>query len=138
MFKFSLFDNRTSASQRISKNGEAIVRSYDYSEPYFASLAVDNQVYNVVEGVAGWRFVITGILVASNKSIVGDKTVDIYEATTIDGATHEKEILTLDMVRSERFYLPLTNVAARNGRYINAHADDSTFTVTVFGFRVPA
>lgn len=138
MFKFSLFDSVNNTSQKVSSNGEAITRVYDYSEPYFKSLSVDNDVYNVVEGVAGWRFVITGILVASSKAITNEKTVHIYEAITADSSDHETLILTLDMVKNERVYLPLTHVATKNGRHINAHADDSVFNITVFGYKVPA
>jgi len=137
-FPFTLIDPQTGCAQSVSSGGEAITRTKEYSSAYYASLSVDNDVYNVIKGEVGQRFVMTGMLVTSSKAIVGDATVHIYEATTMDSDAHETEILNLDMVKSERVYLPINNVATQDGRHINAHADDSVFNITIFGYYVGA
>lgn len=137
-FPVTIRDPQTTAGQSVSGNGETIVRAYDYSAPHYVKLTIDDQVYNVVKGQVGRRFVMAGILIATSKAIVGDKTVQIYESLTADSGVHDTDILSIDMVKSERIYLPVTNVSTQASRHINANCDDSEVDITIFGYYIPS
>ena len=97
----------------VTPNGEFITGNREYSEPHYALLDSAGDVFNLVTGKAKLRFVITGILIGTSKSIVGEKTVQIYESLSSDSSVHDKDILTLDMAKSERIYIPLVNSASQ-------------------------
>lgn len=138
MFPVNIRDPGTGSGQRVSKNGEAVIGGLDYSEPYYMQLAIDDQVYNVVPGKPGKRFEMTGILIATTRNIVSEKLVEIYEATTPSSGVKAKDILSMDMIKSEKIYVPLINVASENGRSINANAEDSEVNITIFGYYIKA
>lgn len=137
-FPFSLTDRSTGDSQRVSVNGEAVTASREYTEPYYVRLSVDDQIYNVVPGKVGRRFVQTAILIAASKAIVGDKTVQIYESLFPDSGAHDKDILQVDVSKNEKLALTIDNSATQNGRSINANCDDSEIDITIWGYYVDA
>jgi hypothetical protein len=138
MFPIVIRDPGTGTGQRVTTNGESVTGLLGYSEPYYSRLEIDDQVYNVVPGLAGRRFLMTGILIATTRNIVGEKQVDLYESLLATTDIHDKDILIIDMQKSERVYLPLVNVATQEGRHINAHAEDSEVDITIFGYYVRA
>lgn len=121
----------------VSENGELITGAYDYSAPHYVRTTVDDQVYNVVTAKAGHRFIVTGILIATSKAITGTATISLYEALAADTATAEKDILAIDMIKEDRLYLNLFNVASGAVKYINITASDSQVDCTVFGYYIP-
>lgn len=138
MFPCTIRDPGTGSGQRVTKNGEAVTGNLEYSEPYHVQLAVDDQIYNVVPGLAGQRFAMTGILVATARNITGEKLIELYESLSTSSGVKDKEILNIDMVKSDRIYIPLVNVSTQNGRNINANAEDSEVDITVFGYYINA
>lgn len=123
-------------SVKVTENGELVVGSLEYSSPYYVRTLADATVYNIVPAAAENRFIITGILVATSKAIVGTATIDIYEAESGETATESRSILTIDMIKEDRLYLNLFNVATDGVRYINIAATDSEVDCTVFGYYV--
>lgn len=124
-------------SAKVNKNGELVVGSFDYSTPFYVRTTVDNQVYNIVPALAESRFVFTGILIGTSKAIVGAATIVLYEATSAATATASRDILTVDMIKEDRLYLNLFNVATDGVKYINIKASDSEVDCTVFGYYAP-
>jgi len=124
-------------SAKVSSNGELIVGSLEYSAPYYVRTLVDDQAYNVVTAMADCRFIVTGILIATSKAITGTATISIYEASSAETTTSDRDILTIDMVKEDRLYLNLFNVSTDSVRYINIKASDSQVDCTVFGYYAP-
>ncbi|MEN8171416.1 MAG: hypothetical protein ABFS03_00900 [Chloroflexota bacterium] len=123
---------------KVNDRGELITAAIDFSEPYYVQTTVDNQAYNLITALAGKRFVVTGILIATNKNIVGTATVEIYGTDSADTVTVQTPVLVLDMLKEDRLYLNLFNVATKPGQYINIKATDSQVDCTIFGYYVDA
>jgi hypothetical protein len=138
MFPVNIRDPGNGNGQRVTPNGESVTGLLSYSLPYYVKLETALQVYNVIPGQAGKVFLMTGILVATTRNIVGEIAVNIYESLSVDSGVHDKDILTMDIQKSERVYLPLVNVATQEGRYINADAEDAEVAITIFGYYVNA
>ena len=122
---------------KVTTRGELVVGSYDYSNPYYVRTLVDDQAYNVVTAKAGHRFIVTGVLISTSKNIVGTATIVLYEALSAETTVVDTDILTIDMVKEDRIYLNLFNVATSTSTYINIKATDSQVDCTVFGYYVP-
>ena len=121
----------------VSSNGELVTGAFDYSSPYYVRTLVDDQAYNVVTAKADNRFVVTGLLIATSKAIVGTATIVLYEATSAETTTASRDILTIDMIKEDRLYLNLFNVSTDGVQYINIKATDSQVDCTVFGYYAP-
>lgn len=121
---------------KVTDSGELVVGALEYSSPFYVRTAADNQVYNLVPVISQRRFVVTGILVATSKAIVGTATITLYEAEENNTATASRGILTLDMIKEDRLYLNLFNMATDGAKYINITATDSEVDCTVFGYYI--
>jgi hypothetical protein len=123
---------------RITKNGEAVVGQLEYSEPYTAALAVDDQVYNVAPAITGKRFVITAAIVGAGRDVSTDTAIVVYEALSEDTQTINKLIWAGDLDKGGIIAMTGLNVATQSTRWINAYCDDNTVGVTLFGYYVDA
>jgi hypothetical protein len=135
-FPVTIRDPGTLSGARTTKNGEVVVAALEYSMPYFVKLTVDNVIYNIVPAKVGKCFISTGLFVSTSKSIVGEKTVEIYESLAADSGIHETDIFSADMVKNERVVIPLANATTESTRYINANCDDSDVSITIWGYYV--
>jgi len=129
------YDNK---GARVTSNGELVVGTLDYSEPYYVELGVDNQVYNIVPAVSAKRFIMVGILLGADRNVTTDTSIQIYEATAADttAVNASRSILTIDLNKGEHTYLNLINVATDGVKYINGVCDDDDVDVTIFGYYV--
>ena len=138
MFPIIIRDPVTGAGTRVSGNGELVTAAFVYSMPYYVKIEVPAIAYNIVPAKIGKRFVSTGMLVATSKNLVAEKTVEIYEALAADSTDHNKDILSIDMLKSERLPIPLDNAATESTRWINATCDGNDVSITIWGYYVNA
>lgn len=138
MFPVTHRDPGTSKGVKVTDNNELVVAALDYSIPYYVKITAPDTVYNVVPAVTGKRFVSTGMLIATSKNLSTEKTIEIYEALQDDDADHAKDIISVDMLKSERLPVPLQNAATESTRNINAICDGNDVSITIWGYYVNA
>jgi len=122
-------------SAKVTKNGELVVGTLEYSAPYYKRLDVDNQIYNVVPLKAGKRFITVGMLIAASRAVSTDTSIHIYESTSSEGTT-SLDILKVDLNKGEHTYLNLINLVTSGAVWINATCDDDDVDLTIFGYYV--
>ena len=118
---------------KVTPNGEIVTGSLQYSSPFYKKLEVDDQVYNIVPLVSERQFVIVGILLAADRNVTTDTHVELYESTSPSGVS-SKDILQVDLLKTETLYMNLINVSTDGTKYINATCDDNNVDVTLFGY----
>ena len=135
-FPITIRDPGTLSGTRVTKNGEIVIGSLDYDEPYAVSLAVDGQVYNVVPAITGKRFVITGAVVSAGRDVTTDTVVVVYEALANNTNTIDKLIWSGTLNKGGILPLSGLNMATQSTRWVNAYCDDNTVDITLFGYYV--
>lgn len=139
-----LEDGKGSSSQvKVTKDGELITRVFDYSDSNSVTLDVANQAFNLFGPVSDSNFIITGIIISSNKDItVNGSLVQIYEADSPDDLPGTKDRLPINILKNAT--IPITPLLGKinMGKYLNAKHDDASpnaeVFVTVFGYYIPA
>lgn len=137
-FPVTIRDPGTLSGARVSKNGELVNSSIDYSAPYYVKITVADDIYNIVPAIPEKRFVSTGMLIASSKNLAAEKTVEIYESLSADSEVHAKDIISMDMLKNERVPIPLEHAATESTRWINANCDGNDVSITIWGYYVDA
>ncbi len=122
---------------RVTKRGELIVGSLDYSEPYYRELPQKDFIYNIVPAVVNQQFVITGIIVSSAKNVSADTVVDIFQSRTENGAI-EFPLFTFTILKNTTIPISGLRVITKTTRWINVSADDRTINITILGYYVSA
>ncbi len=135
---FSLHDDQTSAIATVTKNGALIVAPIKYSTAYYIS--VNSLVaLEIVPAEVKYNFIITGVLIASDKSFgtsTTAETITLYEASPSDLATNLKTIFKLDMLRNDRLVATDMNLLTSKSVSIVAIATDVNVDVTLAGYFV--
>jgi hypothetical protein len=123
---------------KVSPAGELVTAPYEYSEPVFINLAVDDQGYTFFKPLTSQRFVITDIIAFADKNVTTDCIIDIYEADAEDSATIAKSILKLDLLKQDKIVLTGLNfITSDGGKFVNGKTDDNNALVTIAGYYVP-
>lgn len=127
-----LKDPKNGHRAAISEQGELVIAPISYSSAITKTLAVDNQAYNFVKAKAGFRIVITSILIYANKAVgATDATVEIFESNAINSATVSKSILNVEMLKQTTLSLTGLNLVTSEGIFLNAKTDDNSVFVTL-------
>lgn len=137
-FPVTIRDPSTLNGARVTKNGEMPTGALNYSMPYYVKITIADDIYNVVPAETGKRFVSTGMLIATSKNLVGEKTIEVYESLASDSGAHNKDIISVDMLKNERIPIPLRNAATESTKYINANCDGNDVSITIWGYYVNA
>lgn len=123
----------------VTENGELIVGSLAYSDPYYQLLAVADTGVEVVPAVTSRCFVITGVLIASTKNFASAtvaETVTIYEANPADITTNTKTVFQIDLLRNDRLVAFSLNLRVSSTKTLVAIATDAEVNVTLAGYYV--
>lgn len=137
-FPITIRDPGTLSGLRVTKNGEMPTAALSYSAPYYVKITVADEIYNIVPAITGKRFVSTGMLIATSKNLVGEKTIEVYESLGAGSGDHATDILSVDMLKNERIPIPLRNAATESTRWINANCDGNDISITIWGYYVNA
>ena len=119
----------------VNTHGELVVGKTDHSTPYSASRSTAG-VSNIVNLKTNFRFIITYLVVASDKTNV-ESQVYVYETKTIDGdyTTAENFILRGGMVRNDRIILSDLDLKTLPSRFVNIETDNTALIdITIMGY----
>ena len=123
---------------KFTENGEVVVAPFEYSDPIFQLLDVNDQVYNFFRPKPGEQLIITGITVSANRNVTTQTQVDIYEATSDSSATITKQIRRLDIAKLDKWIEQGIQEEVSRGAFVNAKADDDDALCTISGYYIPA
>ena len=129
----------TGTTATITSRGELVVGNIAHSSSYSVEATVINTAYNFVGPLAGKRFVITDILLASDRNIGNNGAdIDVYEATASDSITVSKEILGMELLKNSFRDLTGLNLIASEGVWVNVKTNDNNIFATLMGYYVTA
>ena len=120
-------------------NGQIVIAPLKYSGTKFNNMDLVDTAYNFHEPRAGKRFVITGMIVATNRSVgANGAVIEFYEASAVDSTTVDKTILRLDMVKNDILPIVDANFILTEGVFLNGKTDDDDVLATIAGYEVDA
>ena len=134
-------DKSNKNTVRITDDGQLVVAPISYSFPYYISVATPATAFEVVGGKTGKRFVITGLLIASDKTFASSttsETVTIYEATPNDLDTLLETIFKVDLLRNDRLVATGLNLVTNKAKSLVASTPTSAAVdITLAGYYIP-
>lgn len=129
----------TSVGARVTARGVLVVGPLEFSSSTSVTADVINTAYNLVEPQAGKIYIITAILLTSNKNVgAGNATVVLYEADSATSTTSTKDILNIEMVKSTARDLTGISLAVTVGKWVNIKTDDDDIFCTLLGYYADA
>lgn len=124
-----------------TSRGELVINRFDYSTAYTASATVINTGYNIIEPKTGQRFVVTSMVIATDRNVgaTNGALINIYEANSDSSTTSIKDLIptNLELVKQQRIVLDL-NMIITEGVWVNLKTDDNNVSATIYGYYVPA
>jgi len=120
---------------KVSPQGEILTRQLKFGVGQFQALDTIDTAFNFFVARAHERFVITGILINTNKDIgVNGATFDLYESSSTSSTTIDKQLARVNILKNDTVTIPGTFVAVTEGKFLNGKTDDATVNVTVGGY----
>ena len=132
--------SKTKNSALVTEYGQLVTAPISYSTPHYVDVAVLNTTYEIVEGKTGKQFVITSLLIASDKdfgSSVDAETITIYESAAEDISTSLGIIFQVDLLRNDRLVATGLNLITSKGRSLVGIATSAAVDVTIAGYYIP-
>lgn len=124
---------------RVTPLGQLVTAPLEYSDTKFNNMDLVDTAYNFHKPTAGKRFVITGMLVSTNRSVgANGAIIEFYEASAVDSTTVDKTILRLDMVKNDKLPITGVNFILTEGVFLNGKTDDDDVLATIAGYEVDA
>lgn len=124
---------------KVTSRGELVVGRIEYSKPYNVSVEAASTAYEIVRGMANKKFVITDMLIATDKTF-GSSTVPelltIYEASPDDLDTNNTTLVNMEFFKNDRFVAIGLNLITDETQSLVAFAADFAIDVTVAGYYV--
>lgn len=121
---------------KITHTGELVTIRGSYDQTFQASMTSINTAYNLVVPKTSKQFIITGIIINTDKNVsaTDGAIVEVYEATNDTTTTVTKTIMPLTIGRNST--IPLTGILIQTtkGTFINAKTDDATVNITLLGY----
>ncbi len=119
--------------------GQLATAPLEYSTGTFQNMDVVDTAYNFHEPIAGKRFVITGLIVVTNRNVgVNGASIVFYEASAVDTITVDKTLFQLDMAKNQILPLVGINQILTEGVFLNGKTDDDDVLATIAGYEVDA
>lgn len=129
-----LEDGRGSGvSVKISPCGELITRVFNYSITSSAILNSDDTAFNLFGPVSKSNFIVTSIIISTNKDITINGTlVEVYASDLEDSTIISNEILTVNMLKNTS--IPVTPLLSKIdvGKFLNVKHDDISMNAVVY------
>lgn len=140
--KTTITDPSSSHAAIVTARGELVTGAFSYSSPYYKKIAVANTAYEIVKGLSGKQFVITSIILASDKnfaSATAGEAVNIYGAHPSDIGTSIDAIFSLELLKNDRLFGTGVNlITAEACSIVGIAPTDAAIDVTIAGYYVPA
>ena len=140
MWPFSLEDPDSGYSAKVSPEGEVYVAPRDYSTPFYTSVSVVDTPTTVVSALAKKRFIVTDILIASDKNFGSSTTaesIEIYEAYPAELDVIHKTFVRVDLLKNDRINIAGLNIATSETVALVATAASINVDITIAGYYIP-
>ena len=124
------------ARARVTKSGELVVAPLSYDLVANQTLDAANEAENFFAPKSQRQFVITTILLNSDKSVTTDVVIDVYEADSLTSTTIDKAILHAELLKNDQRDITGLRLLVSAGAFVNAKADDANVNVTIMGYFV--
>jgi len=135
MIKTQVTGNRGKTAD-VSDNQELFV-TQRFSRSFKATLNVDDQGFTVVGPRANEKFIVTSLIVNTNRDIgVNGALIEIYEASSENSATIDSGNISFDLIKNQTVIAPQLLIETLEGKFLNAKASDSIVNVTILGYFV--
>lgn len=123
----------------ITSRGVLVVGPIDFSVSYNQDVDTIDTAFNFVGPLAAKRFVVTDILLSTDRLIGNNGAIIIlYEATSSSTTTVTKTILEIEMLKSTVRDLTGLNMILTEGVWLNIKTDDDNVQATIMGYYVQA
>jgi len=138
MIKVNIVDGHgTSNTIKVSPQGELLVRQLKFGRPKFQAIDTIDTAFNFFLPRAGEQFVITGILLNTNKDIgANGAIVDIYESSSATSTTIDSQIVRINVLKNDTVPIPGIFFGVTEGKFLNGKTDDATVNVTIGGYYI--
>ena len=123
----------------VTKRGQLVVSSIDFSTFYATELNVINTGFEIVAPNTNKNFIITTIFMYANKGVgAADASVQLYESSESAILTIDKQVFNTEMPKYSKIVLTGLQIEISQGKWLNAVTDDNTIFVNVAGYYVDA
>jgi len=136
-----IFDEKEGVAVKISPRGELIVAPISNSDIFNVTVDVADEPFEIVRGLAGKKFIVTGMLIATSKtfgSATTAETIELYQAHPSDLAISTNSLLDLDMLKNDRMIATGLNLTSGEASSLVAKATDTTASITFGGYYIEA
>jgi len=139
MIHVGIKDGFTGDSALVTSRCQLVTAPLDYSKFYLANASVINTAFNLVVPKSGYRFVITDIVLSSDRGVGNDGAiVDLYEATGPDITTISTSIYQDEIAKQRSKILTGLNIIVSVGVWVNVKTDDNGVRANVAGYYITA
>jgi len=119
----------------LSEQGEILVRQLKFDEVDFKSISVADTAVNFFKAKPNQRFVITGIILNTNKDVgVNGAIIDIYEASSDSATVIDKSLLRLNLLNNQTTSVIPILLGVNEGKFVNGKSDDTIVNASVVGY----
>ena len=138
MIGIAIKGSANSVTTKVTDRGQLVTAPLEFSTPVFHSLTANDTPDTWFKPLAGKRLVITDIIAQTDRSVTTQALIDIYESSSENSATIDKEIFQFDLPKQDSLILTGLNIILNEGIFLNAKADDSNILLTIGGYFVEA
>lgn len=130
---------KTGRLAEVSPLGQLVTAPLAYATGTFQDMGTVDTAFNFVTPTPGKRFVITGLLISTNRNVgVNGAIIIIYEAASATSTTVDKTLAQVEMTKNQLLPIPGLNSIVTEGKFVNGKTDDDDVSVTLSGYEVDA
>jgi hypothetical protein len=132
-------DGFNGGTAKVTKRNQLVTAPLEFSKFYTASVTVNDTAANLLWPRAGKRFVITEIILNSDRDVgVNGAITKIFEAANDTTATVSTLIYEDEVAKQTRAVLTGLNIIVSEGVWVNVVADDVIVRANVAGYYIDA
>ena len=121
---------------KVTHTGELVTIRGEYDTSQAAIMTATATAYNMVEPRVGSSFIITGIIVNTDKNVsaTNGANIELYEAATDTSTVQSKLLFALNILKNDSEVITGILLKTTEGVYLNAETDDATVNITLLGY----
>ena len=136
--KVKIFGGRFGKGPEITRRGQLVTAAISFERFYLGTTIANDTAVNVVEPRDGKNFIITSIILSSDRSVGANGAVtDIFENSLgPTSGTITKEIIQEEIAKQTRMTATGLNIIVTAGRWVNVKSDDVIVRCNIAGYYV--
>lgn len=137
MPKFQIEGAGSGKIANVSDNNELITRPFNYSEPEFQNMNVDDTAFNFFDPEAGKQFIITTVVLDADRNVGQDgASVVIYEASADNSTVVDKTLFQFDIPKNGNRTMTNQLSKVNEGKFVNGKTNDNNVLGTIAGYYI--